>query len=190
MLYQPALAALPLWPGTVETFWADQRCTIRSDYTRSTWGYSYRRLQRLNPGKPIGGFTTDDLVAYITQRDWDGLRWAPLTARNHRTAVSSLFGWAHLAGRIPIDPSGPLSRLVKIRPQRARHVHWLDDHQIARLLATTDTDELVDRRDRTVLLLGLMVGLRTGEISRLRWRNVDLRAGVLRFVGKARSRRP
>ena len=68
-------------------------------------------------------------------------------------------------GRIPADPSAPLGRLVRIRHQRARHPHWLNDTQIAALMATTHTDRLVDRRDRIVLLLGLLTGLRTGEIA-------------------------
>lgn len=174
----------PIWPDTVEAFWADKACTIRSETTRNTWGYSYRRLDRLNDHKPIVDYRTDDLVAYVTQRGWDGPRWAPLTARNHRTAMSSLFGWAHLAGRIPTDPSAPLGRLVRIRQQRARTLHWLNDHQIAALMATTDTEQLIDRRDRIIVLLGLLAGLRTGEISRLRWHNVDLAAGWLRFTGK------
>ena len=29
----PALAALPLWPDTVDTFYADRACSIRSDAT-------------------------------------------------------------------------------------------------------------------------------------------------------------
>jgi integrase len=184
MRYDPALGGEPIWPHTVEAFWADQACTIRSDTTRNTWGYSYRRLDRLNGGKPIVEYTPDDLVAYITQRNWDGPRWAPLTARNHRTALCSLFGWAHLVGRIPADPSALLGRLVRIRQQRARTVHWLNDAQIAALIATTDIDRLADRRDRILLMLGLLAGLRTGEISRLRWRDVDLAGGWLRFTGK------
>jgi integrase len=182
--YNPALGDEPIWPRTVDAFWRDSACTIRSDTTRNTWGYSYRRLDRLNGGKPIVEYTPDDLVAYVTQRDWAGPRWAPLTARNHRTALCSLFGWAHLVGRIPADPSALLGRLVRIRQQRSRTVHWLNDHQIAALVATTDTDGLVDRRDRILLLLGLLGGLRTGEISRLRWRDVDLGGGWLRFTGK------
>jgi integrase len=33
-------------------------------------------------------------------------------------------------------------------------------------------------------MLGLLAGLRTGELCALAWRNVDLHAGVLRFMGK------
>jgi len=33
-------------------------------------------------------------------------------------------------------------------------------------------------------MLGLLAGLRTGELCALAWRNVDLHAGLLRFIGK------
>jgi hypothetical protein len=39
------LGALPLWPDTVDAFYADRSCSIRSDRTRRSWGYAYRRLQ-------------------------------------------------------------------------------------------------------------------------------------------------
>src|SRR3954471_23784666 len=69
-------ADLLLWPETVDAYYADRACSLRSAATRKTWGYTYRKLQRLHPGKPIGGFTTDDLVAFVTQRGWDTPRWS------------------------------------------------------------------------------------------------------------------
>jgi hypothetical protein len=52
----------------VSAFHADRACSIRSDATRKTWGYTYRWLERLHPDTPICAFTTDDLVAFVTQR--------------------------------------------------------------------------------------------------------------------------
>src|SRR5713226_4431625 len=98
-------ADLPLWPDNVTDFYADRACSIRSDATRKTWGYTYRWFQRLHPATTLGAFTTDDLVAFVTQCGWTGPRWASATARNYRTALQSIFGWAHHAGRIPIDPA-------------------------------------------------------------------------------------
>jgi integrase/recombinase XerC len=176
----PALAALPLWPDTVTAFYADRACSIRSDATRKTWGYTYRWIQRLHPGKAVGDFTTDDLVAFVTQR-----RWASSTARNYRTALQSLFGWAHHAGRIDIDPGWRLGHRLRIRRVRVWQPHWLTEAQIAALLATTDGDGLLSLRDRAALMLGLLAGLRTGEMHRLRWRDVDLDRGLIEVLGKA-----
>jgi hypothetical protein len=70
------LASLPLWPDTVDAFYADRACSIRSAATLNTWSYTYRWLQGLHPDKSLGGFRTDDLVAFVTQRGWDTPRWA------------------------------------------------------------------------------------------------------------------
>jgi hypothetical protein len=51
-------ADLLLWPDTVDAFYADRACSLRSAATRTTLGYTYRKLQRLHPGKPVGAFTT------------------------------------------------------------------------------------------------------------------------------------
>jgi hypothetical protein len=59
-------ALLLLWPNTVDAFYADRACSIRSAATARSWGYTYRWLQRLHPDKRIGGFRTDDLVAFVT----------------------------------------------------------------------------------------------------------------------------
>lgn len=181
----PELAALPLWPDTVTAFYADRACAIRADSTRKTWGYTYRWIQRLHPDKPIGGFSTDDLVAFVTQREWAGPRWAPSTARNYRTALQSLFGWAHHSGRIDVDPAWRLGHRVRIRRVRVWQPHWLTEAQIAALLATTDGEKLLSVRDRAVLMLGLFAGLRTGEMHRLRWCDLDLEHGLIEIVGKA-----
>jgi integrase len=181
----PALAALPLWPDTVTAFYADRACAIRAESTRKTWGYTYRWIQRLHPGKPIGGFSTDDLVAFVTQRGWDGPRWASSTARNYRTALQSLFGWPHHASRIDTDPAWRLGHRVRIRRVRVWQPHWLTEPQIAALLRTTSGDDLLSMRDRAALMLGLFAGLRTGEMHRLRWCDVDLDHGLIEVIGKA-----
>ena len=111
-------------------------CSIRSDATRRSWGYTYRWLQRLHPDTAVGGFRTDDLVAFVTQRGWTTPRWAPATARNDRIAFQSLFGWAHHAQRIPIDPAWRLGQLVRIRRRRVWPQHWLTESKIAALLRT------------------------------------------------------
>jgi hypothetical protein len=81
-------------------------------------GLHLSHAQRLHPNKRVGAFTTDDLVAFVTQRNWDSPRWASATARNHRVALQSLFGWAQDAERIPIDPAWRLGQLVRIRHVR------------------------------------------------------------------------
>ena len=46
-------AVLPLWPDTVNSFYADRACSIRPDPTRKTRDYAHRWIQRLHPDKAI-----------------------------------------------------------------------------------------------------------------------------------------
>ncbi len=177
-------ADLMLWPDTVDAFYDDRACSVRSAATRKTWGYTHRMLQRRHPGKAVGSFTTDDLVAFVTQRGWEARRWSSATARNYRIAMQSLFGWAHHAERIPVDPAWRLGQLVRIRRVRTWQPHWLTEGQIVALLRTADDHDLTSKRDRTVLMLGLFAGPRTGDLQRLRWRSVDAAHGVIDLIGK------
>jgi hypothetical protein len=52
-------------------------------------------------------------------------------------------------------------------------------------MPTNDSDDLVSMRDRAALMLGLFAGLRTGEMHRRRWRDVDLDHGLIEVIGKA-----
>ena len=73
---------------------------------------------------------------------------------------------------------------MRVRPGRVRTPHWLTEAQILSRLATTDGPDLVEKRDRIVLMLGIFTGLRTGEIGSLTWRHVDLPGHWLSFLGK------
>jgi integrase len=177
-------ADVPLWPDTVRVFYAERAAAIRSADTRKTWGYTYAQLQRRHPTKTVRAFTPDDLVAFLTQQNDPGRRWAPTTVRAYRICLQSLFGWAHATGRIDTDPTYGIATRVRVRPGRVRTPHWLTEAQVLSLLAATDGPDLVDQRDRIVLMLGIFTGLRTGEIGRLTWRHVDLPGEWLIFPGK------
>ena len=177
-------ADVPLWPDTATVFYAERAAAIRSADTRKTWGYTYAQLQRRHPAKTLREFTADDLVAFLTQQADPGPRWAPTTVRAYRICLQSLFGWAHATGRIEDDPTHGIATRVRVRPGRVRTPHWLTEAQILSLLATTDGPDLVDQRDRIVLMLGIFTGLRTGEIGSLTWRHVDLPGDWLTFLGK------
>jgi hypothetical protein len=71
----PELADLPLWPDTVAAFYADRACSIRSEGTRKSWGYAYRRLQLLHPTKVGARLAQSEadsqpIRAQFETRDW------------------------------------------------------------------------------------------------------------------------
>jgi len=109
-------ADLLVWPDTVTAFYADRGYSLRSAATRTTWGYTYRKLQRLHPGKPVGGFTTDDLVAFVTQRGWDTPRWSPATRATTASPCSRCS-----AGRITPNASRSTRRRGSVKSCASTH---------------------------------------------------------------------
>lgn len=62
--------------------------------------------------------------------------------------------------------------------------HWLTEPQIAALLHTADGDDPPSARDRTLLMLGLFAGLRTGELTASAGAT-SISLGLIEIVGKA-----
>ncbi|MDA8361170.1 MAG: tyrosine-type recombinase/integrase [Gammaproteobacteria bacterium] len=52
---------------------------------------------------------------------------------------------------------------------------WVD---VQRLLATTETDRPADIRDRAILMLLAIYGMRSGEVAALRLDQVDMPQGI------------
>jgi integrase/recombinase XerD len=98
------------------------------------------------------------------------------------TALRSLLRFLHVDGVL----EEPLTRAV---PSVA---HWrlaglprpLEQGEVNRLLASCRLDTEVGRRDFAILKLLARLGLRAGEVARLRLEDIDWRAGEIRIRGK------
>jgi len=96
--------------------------------------------------------------------------------------LRSLLRYLHLAGftKMPLAQAVPRAagwRLSSLpRPVEAEDV--------ARLLASCDRTTVVGRRDLAILLLLARLGLRAGEVARLRLDDIDWRAGEVTIRGK------
>lgn len=114
---------------------------------------------------------TLDLQRFVLAKMQSGLGWESCDLL--RNLVSKAFNvaktWNFYAGENPA--SGVL--LPEKRPVREKHV--LDQAQIQPLL------DLLREPCRTMVLLGLLTGMRIGEILGLRWADVDLVACQLRI---------
>ncbi|MEM9134269.1 MAG: tyrosine-type recombinase/integrase [Actinomycetota bacterium] len=115
----------------------------------------------------------------ITKREVQ--RWLSsmghLRASSLRTAeapVRALFGWALEEGAITEHPMATIPR-----PPQARPIYrGLEPDVIGRLL------HVADFRERTILLLGLHLGLRCAEMSRANFGDWDRRRGTILVHGK------
>ena len=73
----------------------------------------------------------------------------------------------------------------------SRNCRWVPQPDVQRLLASTETNRKTDIRDRPILLLLAVYGLRVGEVQRLRLEDVNWEKKTLTITAtKQRSRLP
>ncbi|MDX8450598.1 tyrosine-type recombinase/integrase [Mesorhizobium captivum] len=74
------------------------------------------------------------------------------------------------------------------------YAHWrladmpryLSAEQVSRLIAACDSETIACRRDRAIVLLLARLGLRAGDVARLRLVDIEWHTGSLRVSGKSR----
>jgi integrase/recombinase XerD len=98
------------------------------------------------------------------------------------TALRSLLVFLHVEGLIerplaPVVPSVALWRLAGLP-------RGLDAAQVAAMVDSCDRGTVAGRRDLAILLLLVRLGMRRGEVARLRLDDIDWRAGELLVCGK------
>jgi integrase/recombinase XerD len=110
--------------------------------------------------------------------------------RNARlSALHAFFRYVSLE-----EPSYALhcQRVLAIPSKRyeRRPVEFLDEEEIAALVAATDTATWIGRRDRLLLQVAIRTGLRNSELTALRRADVTLETGAhVRCLGKGRKKR-
>lgn len=132
-------------------------------------------------GKPAHAITLSDLLAYREHLESRGLKSASIAKK--LTVLRRLFAFCHDQGLLQRNPAAGLA-LPKVNNESGRDILTLDECR--RLLDAVDPSTLRGKRDRAILALLLINGLRTCEIVRA---NVgDLRHEedywVLRVRGK------
>lgn len=114
---------------------------------------------------------TFDLQRFVLAKMQSGLGWESCDLL--RNLMSKVFNiakkWNFYAGENPTSDVV----LPEKRPVREKHV--LDHAQIRPLL------DVLREPCRTMVLLGLLTGMRVGEILGLRWQDVDLKSRQLRI---------
>ena len=127
----------------------------------------------------VSSVTTGDV-----QRWLDGLKVAPQTAKNFRTVLGTLFSFAESRGYIfkggnPVEDTESISG-------KGGEITIYSPAEIGALLKAASVDFL------PMLALGAFAGLRSAELERAEWQDVDLPGGFVHVGGKkakTRSRR-
>jgi site-specific recombinase XerD len=128
----------------------------------------------------VEGLSAADVVAYVGATT-QGV--AVGTAKLELTGLRSLLRFLHVSGRIGADLSPAVLAAAGWRGTGVPK--GLTDGEVAALLAACDAGRPAGRRDRALVLLLLRLGLRRGEVARLRLDDIDWRAGEITIVGKA-----
>jgi integrase len=111
--------------------------------------------------------TADRLVSYLAHRQDEGAR--PATIKLELSALKRAFNLAVRAGRIPARPAFPV---MQVRNARSG---FFEESEFLAVCEHLDDDV------RPLAKFLYLVGWRSSEAKGLEWRQVDLKAGVLRI---------
>jgi integrase len=128
---------------------------------------SLRHLEAHFGGEKALAITTDRLNAYILTRRAEGA--ADATIQKEMAALKRAFNLARQAGRLSNSPYIPSLSVQNVRKG---------------FLTMADVEAVASQLDASlepIARFGALTGWRKGEIVRLRWRQVDFDAGVVRL---------
>jgi integrase/recombinase XerD len=166
----------------IDALWIEDglaRLTLEA-YRRDLTLYAHWLADRT--GRAIATSTESDLLAYIAHRH-AGSR--ATTANRRLTVFKRFFRWALRERLVTHDATLRLGHARQ--PMRVPQV--LSEAQVEALLGAPDVAVPLGLRDRAMLELLYASGLRVSELVTIATVRVDLRAGVLRVVGKGSKER-
>lgn len=166
------------------------------DYLRLTAGLQEstriqrRRYVREFLQKFFGDKTVDlfrlapkDVIRYVSKR---ASSLTPASAKPLASSLRSYFRFLRLHGQC--EEALTFAVPTSARRRLASLPRVLTDDEIKRLLAAFSRKTVMGRRDYAIARCLIDLGLRAGEVARLRLDDIDWRKGKLRIVG-AKSRR-
>lgn len=152
-------AALPIREPSVSeilSFIRNQSCfNTKRDY-KAEIAMFYRSV-----GKTAADISLRDLLGYRESLEERGLK--PITVSKKLTVLRRLFTFLFEQGVIPTNPSAGL-KLPKVSNETTREILSLADCN--RLLASIEIKTVMGKRDKAIMALLLINGLRVCEIAR------------------------
>jgi integrase/recombinase XerD len=139
-----------------------------------------RRLSADGLALDLDRLSAADVVSFVVARCPRQSRGA---AKLTVTALRSLLGFLHLDGLIE---SSLVSAVPSVAGRRLVGLpKGLDSDQVRRLLASCDDSTPRGCRDIAILTMLVRLGMRSGEVAKLRLDDIDWRAGEIIVRGKA-----
>jgi integrase len=141
-----------------------------TESTRRTEGGRLRILCEEFGALPLSAVTASAIKTWLSKREAAGMSVA--TSNRYLSALKSVYKAAVTYGFCKMNPAASVT--TQKEPVKVKDV--LDDDEFERLLT-----ELPDY-SRRIVLAASETGMRSGEIRRLKWEDVDLGAGELRVA--------
>lgn len=167
------------------TWMRDERgltpCTI------DQWRYRTATFLRWckETGRTLGGLNPEDIDAYFVT--YVAQRWSRISA-GHIAGMLRVF--LRHAASIGSCRAGLAESILSHRRYQLETLPYaLDWKDVRRLLATTSGDTELDIRDRAIMLLLAVYGMRRGEVAALRLEHIDQEGRQLR-IWRLKRRQP
>jgi integrase len=139
----------------------------------------------------LSDFASDSMRAWLFQLRDEGL--APITVNEYRVTVNAFLNWCVKDGLVKSNVVKHVASLPT-HGERRRNRRALEQEEVQRLLDVALSQDSEHQGLRwaprhPVYVMAVYAGLRHGELKRICWRDVDVKAQSLRIrddVGKAR----
>lgn len=182
---EPALDS-DLWPLADRFLERLRAARGASEHTLRAYGLDLADLIGFLAGRGVqgpGAISPRALRAWLGDLDDRGL--AKATIQRRLSAARSFLKMLVEEGTLEVDPA------MGLRQRRGqRHLPTvLSRDEVGRLLEAPDAETHLGRRDRAILETMYSAGTRAAETVGLDRRDLDLRAGVARVLGKGRKER-
>ena len=184
--------------ASVATIQFDQDSTIVESFLDNIWmeyGLSENTLSAyrndlLNLVKWLGKSQVsiadarhEDLLEYFAYRVAQGMQ--PRSGARLLSSIRRFYKYQIRQGLIEVDPAEKIEF-----PKLGRHLpEVLTEDEVDKLLGAPNIDKAQGIRDRTMLEVLYACGLRVSELISLQLHQVNVRAGVLRIIGKGNKER-
>lgn len=150
----------------------------RSPRTLAIYGYAVRQLRAWRTAEtPIETMTRIEAMAFVRHLTDT---FQPVGVRTRIKALRAMYNWLVAEGEAPANP---FARVTITVPDEAQPI--LSDELLDTILASAKRS----RRDLAIITILADTGCRKGEIAAVRYEDVDLGSGTIRFpVSKTRAR--
>jgi len=174
----PALSPTGTLLCSFERYLLSERA-LASGTVRGYVDHARKFLDGLPPGTTLGEVTAPDVTTAL-RRVADAASVA--AAQNFRAGLRALLRFCFTEGILGVDLSG--AALAVTGRRRVSLPRGIQPAQACALLSSCDRRTVLGRRDHAMLVVLLRLGLRAGEVARLRLDDLDWRAGELVIRGK------